>query len=85
MRIKTAVTIVYRPDHANSYLDMPDIHEKFERIICTSSVEGGKSNSDVYLYVCEQISERPRAVWRRGMPPTASERRMLRDAGWPSC
>ena len=59
MGIKTAVATASRPDHANGYLDMLGIHGKFERIICTSSVENGKPSPDVYLYACAQIGERP--------------------------
>lgn len=57
--IKTAVATASRPDHANDYLDMLGIHEKFEKVICTSSVDNGKPSPDVYLYACEQIGERP--------------------------
>lgn len=59
MGIKTAVATASRPDHANGYLDMLGIHRKFERVICTSSVENGKPSPDVYLYACAQIGERP--------------------------
>lgn len=57
--IKAAVATASRPDHANGYLEMLGIHGKFERIICTSSVENGKPSPDVYLYACQQIGESP--------------------------
>ncbi|NLN72555.1 MAG: HAD family phosphatase [Thermoplasmatales archaeon] len=57
--IKIAVATASRPDHAESYLEMLGIRQMFDKVICTSFVEKGKPEPDVYRFACEQIGERP--------------------------
>lgn len=57
--VKTAVATASRPDHAESYLEMLGIRRMFDKVICTSFVEKGKPEPDVYRFACEQIGERP--------------------------
>ena len=35
------------------------IYEKFDQVVCATMVPHGKPMPDVYLYVCEQIGEKP--------------------------
>lgn len=56
---KTAVATATDPERAKQYLSSIGIYEKFDRIVCATTVAHGKPMPDVYLYACEQIGEHP--------------------------
>ena len=56
---KTAVATATDPERAEIYLRSIGIYEKFDRIVCATTVPHGKPMPDVYLYACEQIGEKP--------------------------
>ena len=56
---KTAVATATDPKRAKQYLTSIGIYEKFDQVVCATMVPHGKPMPDVYLYVCEQIGEKP--------------------------
>lgn len=56
---KTAVATATDPERAKQYLSSIGIYEKFDRVVCATTVAHGKPMPDVYLYACEQIGEQP--------------------------
>ena len=56
---KTAVATATDPERAKQYLSSIGIYEKFDKVVCATTVAHGKPMPDVYLYVCEQIGEQP--------------------------
>lgn len=56
---KTAVATATDPVRAEQYLSSIGILEKFDQIVCATTVPHGKPMPDVYLYACEQIGEKP--------------------------
>ena len=56
---KTAVATATDPERAEKYLRSIGIYEKFDRVVCATTVPHGKPMPDVYLYACEQIGEAP--------------------------
>lgn len=57
--VKTAVATASRPDHATAWLSSAGILDRFDEVVCTSSVPRGKPEPDVYLYACERVGEAP--------------------------
>ncbi len=57
--ILTAVATTTDPVRTKDYLTRIGVYEKFDRIVCATMVENGKSKPDIYLYVCEQIGCAP--------------------------
>ena len=47
---KTAVATATDPERAKQYLSSIGIYEKFDRIVCATTVAHGKPMPDVYLY-----------------------------------
>lgn len=56
---KTAVATATDPERAKQYLSSIGIYEKFDKVVCATTVAHGKPMPDVYLYACEQIGEQP--------------------------
>lgn len=56
---KTAVATATDPERAKKYLSSIGIYEKFDKVVCATTVAHGKPMPDVYLYACEQIGEQP--------------------------
>ena len=56
---KTAVATATDPERAKQYLSSIGIYEKFDKVVCATTVAHGKPMPDVYLYACEQINEQP--------------------------
>lgn len=56
---KTAVATATDPERAEKYLRSIGIYEKFDKVVCATTVPHGKPMPDVYLYACEQIGEKP--------------------------
>ena len=56
---KTAVATATDPERAENYLSSIGIYEKFDKVVCATTVPHGKPMPDVYLYACEQIGEQP--------------------------
>ena len=56
---KTAVATATDPERAKQYLSSIGIYEKFDNVVCATTVAHGKPMPDVYLYACEQIGEQP--------------------------
>ena len=51
--------MIQNPERAEKYLRSIGIYEKFDRVVCATTVPHGKPMPDVYLYACEQIGEAP--------------------------
>ncbi len=56
---KTAVATATDPERTRQYLTSIGIYEKFDQIVCATTVPHGKPMPDVYLHVCRYIGIEP--------------------------
>ena len=56
---KTAVATATDPERTRQYLTSIGIYEKFDQIVCATTVPHGKPMPDVYLHVCSYIGIEP--------------------------
>lgn len=57
--IKTAVATATPLELTLQHLERIGVKDKFDKIVSAKQVANGKPAPDVYLYVCEQIGEKP--------------------------
>lgn len=57
--IKCAVATATAPDRTEQYLNMIGLYDKFDKIVCATTVKHGKPQPDVYLEACACV----------GLPP----------------